>query len=154
MELINQIKELEQANGRKFTKKEKVFALHLATSGNKAEAARQAGYNGPNVRSQGYNMAQDQDIKDLVKVVNDFQTVDITEDFIKQGIIKEALTAGAPRDRLNAFQLLAKTKGMLKDVQEITTPERDAEEIADEVTKVYGKEAGRRAREDLGLKAV
>ena len=154
MELVKEIKQLEQVNGRKFTKDEKTFAVHLATSGNQADAARQIGSTGDHARKYGSKMASKPEIQALVETVQNFQTDIISEDFIKSAMLKEALEAKAPRDRLNALQLLAKTKGMLKDVQETTVVDREAEQIAKDIGKQFGEEAERLAREDLGLAAA
>lgn len=150
-ELVNVINDLEKENGESYSAKQKTFALHLATTGNQAEAAREAGLGKPeNARQNGHKMISDPKIQDLVDEIQKYQTVEITEDFIKKGLIKEALEAAASRDRQNALIALGKTKGikMFTDVVEQVT--RTNAEILEDIEKEFGKEAADKAKGELG----
>jgi phage terminase small subunit len=148
-ELVNTINKIEKTEGTKFSAKEKKFALVYASTGNKTEAARKAGYKGAHVDKQGYKMAQNPKIQSLVTAIQEYQTVEITDDFITQAILKEALDADAPRDRLNALNMLAKTKGMLKDVVEQTNKDLTNEDLIKQIESEFGPEAAQKAREEL-----
>ena len=151
MKETNIINNIEAETGREYTDKEKVYALHYVTSGNKAESARQAGYSDVTARQRGHELSLDPDIQLLVDGLKKYQSSVITEDFIKAGLLKEALTADQSRDRREALHLLAKNKGMMKDVVEQTTITKDDETLLDEIEKRFGNEARDKAAIELGL---
>ena len=148
--LANIIKELEQETGAKYTESDQRFALELVRTGNQSEAARQAGASKQRASQTGREMAQDPDIQRLVAEINKYSTIEITEEFIKSGLMKEAVTADNSRDRREALHLLGKTKTMFKDGIDATVrPETNAELIS-RIEKEFGQEAADKARLELG----
>ena len=144
--------EVERKTGKKLSQRKRTFALHCVTNlGNKAKAAREAGYSHKRARQQGYEMAQDPDIQVLIEELSKFSVDDITEETIKQGILKEALTADASRDRHNAWVSLGKNKSMFKDVLENTSDTRTTKQMLDGIEKQFGVEARKNAEIKLGL---
>ena len=144
--------EVEQKTGKIISQRKRTFALHYVTSlGNQAEAARKAGYSHKRARQQGYEMAKDPEIQALIEELSKLCVDDITEETIKQGILKEALTADASRDRHNAWVSLGKNKSMFKDVLESTSDNRTREQTLDDIEKNFGTEARRRAERELGF---
>jgi phage terminase small subunit len=127
------------------------FALHLATTGNKAAAARAAGYEGEHARQRGHRMALDPEVQEAVAKIQEFTAVEITEDFIKSALMREALQAGGSRDRREALHLLGKTKGMFKDVVEQTNMSGDLTTLIQEARKTLGDDIADRMAEELGL---
>lgn len=150
--LASIINEVEAEQDKPYTEREKSYALHLATTGNQSEAAKAAGYGGEHVRQQGHKMSKDPRIQALVESVQQYSTDIITDDFIKQGLLKEAMEADNSRDRREALHLIAKTRGMMRDVVEQTNVTKlTDEEYLDKVEQQLGKEARQRAAEELGI---
>ena len=108
--LANIIKELEQETGAKYTESDQRFALELVRTGNQSEAARQAGASKQRASQTGREMAQDPDIQRLVAEINKYSTIEITEDFIKSGLMKEAVTADNSRDRRKPYTCLVRQR--------------------------------------------
>ena len=150
-QIDNIINEIEQDSGKEYSDKQKVYALNYVKSGNKTESARQAGYSNNSAYQRGHEMSLDPDIQLLVDELKKYQASVITEDFIKAGLLKEALTADQSRDRREALHLLAKNKGMMKDVVEQTTITKDDATLLDEIEKRFGREARDKAAIELGL---
>ena len=95
-------------------------------------------------------MAKDPNIAVLVQEVMKYSTIEITEDFIKSGLMKEAVTADNSRDRREALHLLGKTKTMFKDGIDATVrPETNAE-LIQRIEREFGQEAADKARLELG----
>lgn len=150
-EIPKKIKEIEEKTGKNFTKEDKIFALHLAATDNKSEAMRQTGYTGEHARSRGYQMSIKPEIQELVDAVKEYQSIEITKEFIEQGILQTTLEAGAARDKLTGYQLLAKTKGMLKDVVEQTNTNKSDQDMIDEIRREFGEQAATKAAKELGV---
>lgn len=149
--LANIISELEQETGREYTPEERAFALTLVnTGGNKTAAALAAGRPERSAAQRGQEMAKDPEIAKLVDEIMKYSTIEITEDFIKSGLMKEAVTADSSRDRREALHLLGKTKTMFKDGIDATVrPDTNADLIS-RIEKEFGKEAADKARLELG----
>lgn len=145
---------VEERIGKKISPQKREFTLLYFTKGNKAQAARDIGIKETSAKQRGYQMANDDDVKTLLEELEsiDMDMSEVTEDTIKKGILKEAVGADASRDRLNAWQMLGKTKGMFVDVQENRNPERDLDDkkLLDEIEQEFGKEARNKAAIDLG----
>lgn len=151
MEGLSQIiSELENQTGREYTPQERAFALNLVKTGNKSEAARASGSSARAAGQRGYEMANDPEIAALVREIMKYSSIEVTEDFIKSGLMKEAVTADNSRDRREALHLLGKTKTMFKDGVDATVrPETNADLIT-RIEKEFGKEAADKARLELG----
>ena len=148
--LANIISELEQETGREYTPEERAFALTLVNTGNKTAAALAAGRPERSAAQRGQEMAKDPEIAALVQEVMKYSAIEVTEDFIKSGLMKEAVTADNSRDRREALHLLGKTKTMFKDGIDATVrPETNADLIS-RIEKEFGKEAADKARLELG----
>jgi phage terminase small subunit len=149
-ELANVINELEEATDKQYSEKEKRFAVNLVKTQNKTQAAKEAGCAEGSAGRRGYEMANDPDIQRLINEIEKYSTEIISEDFIKKGILKESLNADSSKDRLQALQLLGKTKAMFTDVVEQTNHDKTDEEIIEDIRREFGEEAAEKAKEALG----
>ena len=98
------------------------FCRELVKCGIRAEAARRAGYSEANAKVHGSrlmltNAKVRQRVDDLEKELREVEK--LTPEKIKAGILKEAKGANQSRDRLTAWQHLAKIEGMMRDVREV-----------------------------------
>lgn len=136
---------------------EKRFALHVVThpEDSAAEAARQAGAPDHSARQRAYELNQrpavQQAIQALKEKIGSMDKIDV-EELVNHSLV-DILTNEEThaRDKLNAAQLLGKTKAMFTDKVEQTTKDMTDEELLNEIEKVYGKEARNKAAKDLGL---
>lgn len=142
---------VEEKTGEEFTQQEKTFALNLVKTGNKSEAARLSGTPAGSAGQRGYEMANDPAVAVLIAELSKYSASLISEDMIKSGILKEALSADNSRDRREAFHLLGKTKGLFKDVVEQTVTNKPDDELIAALEKEFGPEAADKARAELGL---
>ena len=149
-DLTNIINDMEEVTGREYTDKEKVYALHLATTGNKAFAARESGVPAEHSRQEGYKLALDPDIQTLVDGIRRYRAEYITPADIESGILAVALTADNARDKLNAYALLGKGRGMYRDQIDISVQRRPDVALLDAIQTEFGLEARERAEQDLG----
>lgn len=146
----SKINEIAESTGYEYSEREKAYALHRATGKNKSEAARLAGYAESHARQQGYNLSQDPKIIEMVDALQQYQSSLVTEDLIQGGLLKEALTADNSRDRKGAWDSLAKTKGMFKDVSEVTHQDKTDIDLLQKIEDQFGKEARKEAEFKLG----
>lgn len=153
MDLAQRISELEQETGQKYTDRDKAYALELVRTGNQSAAARAAGASEQRAAQTGREMAHDPKIQQLVDEINQYQNVQLTEEFVTNALLKEAVKADAPRDRINALQLLGKTRKLKMFTENIeqTNVDKSDEEFIAQVERMFGKEAADKAREDMGL---
>jgi hypothetical protein len=150
MESHSEILERVEAKGITLSERKARFALHFAANENKAAAARAAGYEGAHSRQCGQNLFHDPEVQKAIAEMQKYIQVEITEDFIKCGLTKEALEAASSRDRREAFHLLGKTKGMFRDVVD-TTIHSGPHEYLQEVEAVLGKEVRDKMAQAMGL---
>ena len=151
MNIPSVIKDLENRNGHDYSEREKVYALTLVNTDNQSEAARQAGSSHQRAGQTGSEMAKDPRIQELVEAIKSYSTDVITDDFIKAGILKEALEADNSRDRREALHLLGKTKGLFRDVIDQRITDKPDTDLVEDIRRELGEEAGERARKELGL---
>ena len=147
--LSSKIKVLEENTGHEYTEPEIVYAQHLAATGNQALAAREAGSTAISAGSTGRKLALRPEIQALVDTVREFQAEAMDADTIRAAVAKEALTAEASRDRLNALTLLGKDKGMFKDGIDLTVRRPD-NNLLDDIEGQFGQEAREKAERELG----
>ena len=147
--LANIIKDLEAQNGQEFSDKDKAYALTLVKTDNQSEAARAAGASPQRAGQTGREMAMRPEIQSLVTAIRDYSTSILSEEFVKAGLLKEALTAKDSRDRREALHLLGKTSGMFKDTVENVARSSD-EELLEAIRKEFGEDAANKAREEIG----
>jgi len=149
-------KTVELKIGKKISKRKKKFALLLFTNlGNKAKAARDSGTCETSAKQRGYFMANEEDVQALLEELEsiDLDMDNVTEETIKKGILREALTATNSRDIREAWHLLGKNKGMFRDVHEnIDKTQLSDDDLLDNIEKSFGKEARDKAEQGLGLK--
>ena len=146
--LANIIKDLENETGIEYTDKEKTFALNLVKTSNQSEAARASGASPQRAGQTGREMAMRPEIQSLVEAIKDYSTAILSDEFVKAGLLKEALTAKDSRDRREALHLLGKTSGMFKDTVETISKVSD-EELIDSIKREFGEDAAKKAKEEL-----
>ena len=93
-------------------------------------------------------MAMRPEIQSLVEAIKDYSTTILSDEFVKAGLLKEALTAKDSRDRREALHLLGKTSGMFKDTVETISKVSD-EELIDSIKREFGEDAAKKAKEEL-----
>lgn len=145
------IRQVEAETGHEFSRRERDFALGRVRGLNKADAAREAGVSHVSGHARGYEMEQNPAVQELIARIRQYSTDLITDDFLRQAILQEALHAEHSRDRREALKLLMQTRGMLRDVVEHRDSPVSDEEYLERIGKEFGKEARQRAAEGLGL---
>ena len=148
--LAKVIKDLEVETGTEYTPQETAYALELVSTGNKSSAARAAGASEVRAAQTGYEMSNDPEIQRLVDEIRRYSTSIITDDFIKAGLLREALGADNSRDRREALHLLGKHKRLFADVIEQTNTDRTDQEIVDAIRSEFGDAAADKAITELG----
>lgn len=144
------IKDIEDETGTQYSTRERTFALAVVSGENRADAARKAGVPDGSASQRGYEMGNDPEIQRLIDEVSKFKTDQIDDNWIKSGLLKEAVQADTSRDRREALHLLGKTKGLFKDVIEQTTHDVTDDELIERIRSEFGNEAADKAIIELG----
>lgn len=133
--------------------REREYVLNLPKAkGNKSEAARLTGIPSTYAGQEAYKMEQKPEvqkaIEELNKRVGDISNLDIQE-VVTKGLMDIALKSKADRDKLNALQLLGKTKAMFTDSY-VEKHEIDNATLLEDFERKYGKEARDKLAIELG----
>ena len=152
-EISSIISKLEDENGREFDESDITYALSRAKGETKADAYRQAkDYDGKHAGQNGHKVEARPEIQALIDQVKEYSVDMITDDYLRQILLREATEAEHSRDRISATEKLMKSRGMLKDVVEQTNLEKlSDEEYLDKIERQFGSEARQRAAQELGM---
>ena len=150
--------EIEEKHG-KMSQVKRDFAVKKVTNPglSNAQIAREvANYAQPG--KMGHQLAHDPKVIALQEKIEGYMqevyqcgtSINIDEKFIKNGLLREAVTAGHSRDRRGALELLGKAEGIFKETvihKELSTDDEFLQKIKD----TFGIEAARVTAEELGL---
>jgi hypothetical protein len=151
--------EVEQEQGGKISQVKRDFAVKKVTNPglSNAQIAREvANYAQPG--KMGHQLAHDPKVLALQAKIEEYihevyqcgSSIEIDEAFIKNGLLREAVTANHSRDRRGALELLGKAEGIFKEVVEHRDLSAD-DEFLQNIKETFGEEAARIAAEELGL---
>lgn len=118
--------------GVELTMKQRLFVeAYFANNYNATEAAREAGYNGPNLNRIGHELLQKPHVKAAVEELAQkrIKEISLTEEYVIRKLVRTIEKAEQDNNLgavLRGIELAAKNLGMLRERTEISGPDGDA----------------------------